>query len=228
MVLFRNKRIIFCHSKSGLVEAALSLLVLLGCNGSHLLRLLPYCDCLATILKFMKLFLLSTSLVALVANGVSCQSVSQLHRPMQLAVRASTKAKNRPSLCGDLLQQYASKPAGLMLTSCEDGRPGSQMVAVATYQVSGANAAQVETFFRARYGMGKLTFVCCGWEPANGKHGQVDNAALRRLNPAYSLLITMHSDANIMEQALAQGDASAWKDKRKVKRFLVEVSLVEV
>lgn len=138
------------------------------------------------------------------------------------------KPKGRPSLCGDLLQQYASKPAGLVLLGCADGQPGGQTVAVATYKVSGANAAQAETFFQARYGMGKLTFACCGWEPAQGKRGQVENAALRKLNPNYSLLITMYSDAQAMEQSLVQDNASAWKDKRKVKQFLVEVTIVEV
>ncbi|RZK62224.1 MAG: hypothetical protein EOO59_03080 [Hymenobacter sp.] len=43
----------------------------------------------------------------------------------------ATWPKGRPSLCGDLSPQYASKPAGLTFIGGAAGQPGGQTVAVA-------------------------------------------------------------------------------------------------
>lgn len=138
---------------------------------------------------------------------------------------AATKPEGSPDLlCGDLLQKYAAKPAGLILLGCTKGQAGSQTVVVATYRVSGAKAAAAEKFFHERYGMGNLKFVCCGWEMAAGKKGQVASPVLKKLNPNYVLLIAMYAD----DQAVMSGDLSALKDKSKVKYFTVEVEIVNV
>jgi len=131
-------------------------------------------------------------------------------------------------VCGDLLQQYATKPAGVVFSGCKEAKPGGQTVAVATYTVSGANSLNAERIFHEQYGMGNLTFLCCGWEPAQGKIGQVASAKLRKLSPDYTLLLMMYSDAQVIEQAMLRGDTAAFKNRRKVKRFIVEVKVVEI
>ena len=85
-----------------------------------------------------------------------------------------------------------------------------------------------ERIFHAQYGMGNLAFLCCGWEPAQGKVGQLASAKLRKINPDYTLLITMYSDARVIEQAMLRGDTAAFRNRRKVRRFIVEVKVVEV
>ena len=172
----------------------------------------------------MKRLLLTICLVALAMQTAAAQTP----RPARATTWATAKPKSCPRVGGDLLLNYATKPAGLTLLGYKAGQPGGQTIAVATYQVAGADAGKVEAFFRAHYGMGELTFLCCGWEPAEGKQGEVESAALRKLNPDYSLLLTMYSDAQSMGEALASGDSGAWKDKRRVKRFLVEVKVMEI
>ena len=76
--------------------------------------------------------------------------------------------------------------------------------------------------------MGKLTFLCCGWEPAEGKIGQIASAKLRKLNPDYTLVIMMYSDARVIERAILRGDTAAFRNRQKVRRFIVEVKVVEV
>ncbi|RZK90421.1 MAG: DUF4952 domain-containing protein [Hymenobacter sp.] len=161
------------------------------------------------------------------AAKLSAQAGSRRALPAQETTRAA-KPKAGPRVWGDLLQKYAAKPAGVTLVGCRAGQPGGQTVAIATYQVSGANAAGAEQFFRAHYGMGSLVFVCCGWEPAAGKSGQLASATLRKINPNYALLITMYSDAQTMEKTLLHGGSGAYRDKRKVPLFIIEAKVVDV
>ena len=155
-------------------------------------------------------------------GGSPPQQARPVTAAREKAQRAAARPASSPDVCGNLLQQYATEPPGVVFTGCAKGQ--GQTVAVASYRVAGAESARVEKFFREKYGMGKLVFVCCGWEPENGRTGQSASAALKRLNPDYSLTITMFAtDATLM----ASG-TRALTDKRRVKHFTVEVRVEEV
>ena len=177
----------------------------------------------------MRLFLLLGACLLTLATSKPAACIShRLAGPAPEARQARARPSINPKVCGDLLQQYATKPAGVVFIGCQEAKPGGQTVAVATYAVSGANSLNAERIFHEQYGMGNLTFLCCGWEPAEGKTGQVASAKLRKLNPNYTLLITMYSDAQAIEQAMLRGDTAAFRNRRKVKQFIVEVKIVEV
>ena len=166
----------------------------------------------------MKLvLLLAACLPALLPNEPAAQ------RPVPPVTSAPGSA-----VCGDLLQRYATRPVGVRFIGCTPGQPGGQTVATATYRVSGANSVSAEQFFHTHYGMAHLTFVCCGWEPAQGRTGQVTSARLRKLHPNYALVITMYSDAQAMAQNLGRGDTGSWRNRRQVKQFIVEVRIMDV
>lgn len=148
----------------------------------------------------MRLFLLlSACLLTLAPSKPAARVSHRLAGPVQEARQARAKPSSRPKVYGDLLDHYATKPAGVVFVGCKEAKPGGQTVAVATYTVSGANSLNAERIFHEQYGMGKLTFLCCGWEPAQGKTGQIASAELRKLNPDYTLLLMMYSDAQVIE-----------------------------
>ena len=104
----------------------------------------------------------------------------------------------------DFLSQWQIKPKELKLASCD--LEHSQMdLLIANYTVKGTDAAIVEKFLQARFKMGKLRFICCGWEPAgkNGFYKDKDN---------YSYAISMSSGETIE------------RDWHKIKQFYVTIT----
>jgi len=177
----------------------------------------------------MRYFLLVASCLCTLGSSTSpAQGGRQRLTPGPPAARAVRTPRGRPHVADDLLLHYATKPAGVTLLRAQPGAPGSQTLAVATYQVHGAAAWRAEQFFRTHYGMGPLQFVCCGWEPAAGKLGQVASAPLRNLNPNYRLVVTMFSKPHALEQAMLTGTPRAWRDRRQVTQFIIEVTLLDV
>ncbi len=125
--------------------------------------------------------------------------------------------------CGDLLQNYAQKPYGVNFVDCKEG--SGQVIAEAIYKVAAEDVDAVEQFFVNSYGMGELEFVCCGWEPKDGKTGQPMSKALRQLDANYSLLISMHGNAEVENE---DGTYRIETNRSKIQYFYVTVQIVEV
>lgn len=68
--------------------------------------------------------------------------------------------------CADFLAALGRKPAGLEYVGCAAGYDAQLRVLVASYEVKGSRANRVERYLVRRTGMGRLRFLCCGWEPA--------------------------------------------------------------
>lgn len=65
--------------------------------------------------------------------------------------------------CQDFLQAMHRKPAGLEYVGCSEDDASYIRPVQARYRVAGAQAAQVEAYLRATFGMPALGYVCCGW-----------------------------------------------------------------
>ena len=128
-------------------------------------------------------------------------------------------------LCGDLLEIYAEKPKNLIFKQCKRVE-SSQTLVEAHYEVSGKNAKAVEDFLVKNYGMGKLQWVCCGWE-SRGKYGGFEHKNLTKIDPYLSGIITMGGSGEIFdENGTFTGKLEF--DREKVPFFHVIVSLVIV
>lgn len=125
--------------------------------------------------------------------------------------------------CGDLLSRYAKKPAKLSFVNCVDGE--GQVILSAKYTVSGKNSKEVEDFLVKAYGIGKLKFVCCGWESKNGKNGQIDNLKGLEDDPNYCLSISMFASA---EQVSNDKETYLELDRTKIEAFTVLVQILDV
>ncbi len=121
--------------------------------------------------------------------------------------------------CGDLFMKYGEKPKELEFTMCKEGE--GQLILEAKYRVSGKEAEKVEQYLIKKYGLGKLKFICCGWEPENGKRGQIKNVELTKINADYHLLITMFASAE-------KTDGGLELNRDKIRFFTVIVKLVAV
>ncbi|MGB8697891.1 MAG: DUF4952 domain-containing protein [Thermosynechococcaceae cyanobacterium] len=82
-------------------------------------------------------------------------------------------------ICKDFFRLWGETPKALQFKDCQkvEGSQSDQLVA--TYVVSGRDAAQVERFLVQGFKMAPLRFLCCGWEnfyardqkPARSKEG---------------------------------------------------------
>jgi len=115
--------------------------------------------------------------------------------------------------------QYGEKPEELEFIACKEGK--GQLIVEATYHVSGKEAEKVEKYLIKKYGLGKLKFICCGWEPENGQNGQIKNTKLTKINTDYHLLITMFASAE-------DKDGSFELNRDKIKFFTIIVKIVDV
>jgi Domian of unknown function (DUF4952) len=77
---------------------------------------------------------------------------------------------NKSPLCKDFLAQWKNKPKALKFSGCQLAKGGQTDQLIYRYTVSGRNAAATAAFLSQNFRMGKLRFICCGWESA-GKHG---------------------------------------------------------
>jgi hypothetical protein len=123
--------------------------------------------------------------------------------------------------CGDLLSRYAKKPEKLRFVDCTVGE--GQVVLEAKYSVSGKDSKAVEKFLVKKYGMGKLKFVCCGWESKDGKSGQINNLKAFKDYPNYSIMISMFASAE-----KGTDESSLELDRNEVEEFTVLVEIVDV
>lgn len=113
--------------------------------------------------------------------------------------------------CGDLLALYATKPPQAVFEKSEPGE--GQIRCTATYKVKASDVDTVERFLIKHYKMGKLKFVCCGWEspkPGSFQNGTID------------LSITMYANA---ERTDGTSKTYIEKDRSKVDYFYIAVTL---
>ncbi len=101
-------------------------------------------------------------------------------RTPQVLIKASTI-----SPCADFLARWSNKPKELKFTGCQLVRGQQTDQVIYQYTVPGKKATTVEAFLRQRFGMGKLRFICCGWESA-GRQGsyQDQNGYYHRIEMA--------------------------------------------
>ncbi len=104
----------------------------------------------------------------------------------------------------NFLSQWQIKPQELELASCDLEHKQMDML-IANYTVKGTDAAIAEKFLQARFQMGKLRYICCGWETAgkNGVYRDKDN---------YSYEISMSSGETIE------------RDWPKIRQFYVVIT----
>ncbi len=122
--------------------------------------------------------------------------------------------------CGDLLNIYGEKPEQLTFVDCTEG--AGQTILEARYSVADSEA--VEAFLVENYGLEKLKFVCCGWEPTGSRSGWIKNEKLLELNPNYVLSITMYGNA---EKKNSDGEFVIETDRSNVE-FTVVVTLLDI
>ena len=123
---------------------------------------------------------------------------------------------------GDLLAKYGEKPKYLEWIGTEKGK--GQNIAIAKYRILGKYSRQVESFLIQKYGMGKLKFVCCGWE-SQTPYGSFTTQDLLKENPYRVILIHMYANA---EKTNSAGKIYIEKDRDKIEYFYVEVRLADV
>lgn len=161
-------------------------------------------------LKTIKISVIGFSLVLCFLLG----STSQLF--------SNSDSQDYTYLCGDLLAMYAQKPDKLEFIECKVGSHAQTLVE-ATYEVSGENSKTVEDFFVQKYGMGKLVWVCCGYE-SRGQYGEFSHERLEAVSPYVSGIITMAGSGEIENSP--QGVGLEF-DRNKI-RFIVTVTILEV
>ncbi len=116
--------------------------------------------------------------------------------------------------CGDLLSQWAEKPNELEFLDCEPGE--GQLIFKANYRVSGKQAHLVETFLRKKYGIGKLVFLCCGWDSKNGKIGIFKKPDLTN---------GIHYDISMYSEETLIKDRNQWN---KIPYFYVTAKVLDI
>lgn len=133
---------------------------------------------------------------------------------------------SNPGPVGDdcnLLEAYAEPIKNLEFVKCENGE--GQHIKSATYRVKGEHALEVEKCIVKKYGMAKLRFVCCAWEPERGRDGTIENPKIKQLNKDYHLSITMYGNA---EKKAENGSYYIEKDRNKIDYFYVLVELLDI
>ncbi len=100
--------------------------------------------------------------------------------------------------CGDLWGIYDVKPDGVAFIDCKKGE--GQTIVEATYKVKGANITSVENLLVKKYGMAKLKFVCCGYEPENGILGHIKSKKMEQIDLNFYIEIVMHSDDSFIKK----------------------------
>jgi hypothetical protein len=116
---------------------------------------------------------------------------------------ATTTADLDLTTC-DFLKRWQIQRQELTLTNCQLSH-GQMDTLVATYTVKGSEAHQIERLLQNRFQMGKLRFICCGWD-SPGRRG------VYRDRDGYQYQIAMSSSETLE------------RDWRKIDRFYVQVT----
>ena len=119
---------------------------------------------------------------------------------------------------GDLLKIYAEKPKHLRFKKLVIGK--GQISYDALYEVEGKHSKEVEDFLVEKYGMGKLKWVCCGYENTNGERGQLTINLDEENN--FDFMIGMYAIGETMEES----DEMVLEFEREKLIFTVSVKLI--
>lgn len=122
----------------------------------------------------------------------------------------------------NLLETYSEQHKHIEFIECREGE--GQVIKHATYKVKGLYSFEVEEYLVENYGMGKLHFTCCGWEPQDGKEGEIKTEELN-INKNYHLVVLMTGNAEKMNE---KGSLCIEKDRKKIDYFEVTVRLIEI
>jgi hypothetical protein len=99
-----------------------------------------------------------------------------------------------------------------------------QVIKQAVYRVTGEHSHQVEWFLVNTFGMGKLKFACCGWDPENGKSGEITCRKLEKMQD-HHLAVEMYASAEINDS----NDSTYLElDRNNIDYFFVLVSLLKI
>lgn len=123
----------------------------------------------------------------------------------------------------NLLESYDKKHKDIEFIACGEGE--GQVIRYATYKVKGTNSVTVEKYLVDNYGMGNLHFTCCGWEPQDGKVGEIKTRKIKELNKDYHLVILMTGNAERMNE---KDSLYIEKDRKRIDFFEVTVRLLEI
>ncbi len=85
---------------------------------------------------------------------------------------------------------------------------------------------KIEHFLIENYGMGKLKWVCCGWE-TGGKYGGFEHSEFKKIDSYCSATIDMYASGEI-EDENQPTEIKLETDRRKIDYFTVIVELVIV
>lgn len=109
-------------------------------------------------------------------------------------------AQTQVTCSNDLMRQYHINIPHAMLFKSTTPSETSQNLCTSVYKISGQYAHATERLLIKKYGMGKLVFACCGWEPKNGQNGYFKPAHLLA-NHAYAYYsITIGSEETLERQ----------------------------
>jgi hypothetical protein len=139
-----------------------------------------------------------------VVHSLGNKKQEDIFRKGSTEIRSEKTAKGIDLSTCDFLSQWQIKPKELKLASC-DLTHREMDILVANYTVKGTEAAIIEKFLQARFQMGKLRYICCGWETAdkNGVYQDKNN---------YSYAISMSSGETLE------------RDWHKIKQFHVTIT----
>ena len=98
--------------------------------------------------------------------------------------------------CVDPLKRFPDRPEHLVFM---EHRPRQgQTVCSTLYRVPGEYAAAVEKYLMRRFGMARLVFRCCGWEPKDGRSGAYRKPEYSEKGLHRHYRITMYSDETVI------------------------------
>ncbi len=132
---------------------------------------------------------------------------------------------NAQASCKDILSTYAKKPNSLEFIKCER-LENSQTIIKATYRVKGKQSKEIEDFLVENYGMGKLSWTCCGWDNA-GKYGRFEHSEFKKIDTYCSAIISMYASGEVEDEDEPTG-IKLETDRDKIDYFTVIVELVIV
>lgn len=117
----------------------------------------------------------------------------------------------------DLLEKYLNKPKHLEFIEYKS--KNEQIIESSLYRLEGKYAAIVEKYLKNKCKMGKLKFICCGWEPRDGKHGYFKKDEYFKEKGLYrSYIVSMYSEETLINKR---------KNWAEIKYFYVLAEIYE-
>lgn len=122
----------------------------------------------------------------------------------------------------DLLEEFADQHPYIEFIDCNKGE--GQVVYYSLYYVAGIHSEEVENYLVEKYGMGKLKFTCCGWEPEMGQSGTIINKGGKEWDKDHHISIIMSGNAEKEDKNKAM---YIEKDRNKID-FQIKVEILKI